>query len=147
MTGGRLNKPPALRRHFARACHCRTLTECLLWCGMAGRFAANRKPGRGPRAATFPRRRVSRPHRRSLVGHKPPLTGIGGRTFRRRLRPVTGQLIVKDERSLIDVSCPDGDSKGKRFATHSISGRAFLTLLPVVRYGSAASRLWRVSLG
>jgi len=37
----------------------------------------------------------------SAVGHKPPLTYVVGRTFRGRLRPVTGHSIVKDERSFI----------------------------------------------
>jgi hypothetical protein len=37
-------------------------------------------------------------------GHKPPFTCVVGRTFRRRLRPVTGHPIVKDERSFSAIA-------------------------------------------
>ncbi len=42
-----------------------------------------------------------RPH---PIGHNPPFTCVGGRTFRCRLCPVTGRPIVKDERSFIGQS-------------------------------------------
>jgi hypothetical protein len=37
-------------------------------------------------------------------GHKPPFTCVVGQTFKRRLRPVTGHPIVRDERSFIGLS-------------------------------------------
>lgn len=43
------------------------------------------------------------PHQ-AVAGHKPPLTCVVARAFKRRLHPVTGHPIAEDERSVIGHS-------------------------------------------
>lgn len=53
-------------------------------------------------------------NRRSLAGHEPPFTCIADRTFRRRLRTVSGQPIVSDERSHFGLTRRSGGGCGLR---------------------------------